>query len=216
MRDDNYEEAHNFADHNRQALITALPRELLTKEERFLDQVTRAKTSPARKLEILFGFMEELSRQTSKFMACKKGCSACCYYKISISEMEIEYIERNTKHRRNKVLLQEGTYHGTPCPFLLNGSCSIYHARPFVCRRHHSLAPSAYWCHPDRSDRPFPMIGFTNIDGAFDHIRRLTNAGPPRDIRQVFTLGRMPSTSSILSPVATDAGRAPKDRLKAC
>lgn len=36
--------------------------------------------------------------------------------------------------------------HNTPCPFLADGLCSIYAARPFACRGHHSLNQSASEC----------------------------------------------------------------------
>ena len=34
----------------------------------------------------------------------------------------------------------------TPCPFLIDGACSVYASRPIACRGHHSLNPSPDDC----------------------------------------------------------------------
>jgi Fe-S-cluster containining protein len=182
----NYSDAHSLAEINQRRATQALPQKLAAKEDRFLQKIKQAKVGPLNKLEMLYEMMEELSAVTSKFTPCKKGCSSCCHYKVSISEIEIEYIEKSTRHRRNRHPGEIANFHCTPCPFLKNGSCSIYEARPFVCRRHHAFMPNAYWCHPDRSDQDFPFLSFTSINGAFDEIRLQTNAGKLYDIRQVF------------------------------
>jgi len=181
-----YEDAHKFAERNQQRICLSLPPDLLSKEDRFLEKIIRAKVGSLKKLEMLYGLMDELSKATSKFTPCKKKCSDCCYYAVSVSDVEVAYIEKNTKHRCNKKLEPTRQFHGIPCPFLINGSCSIYNARPFVCRRHNTLTPNSYWCHHDRSDQPFPKLAFSNIDGAFDVIRLETNPGKPSDIRQLF------------------------------
>lgn len=181
-----YEVALKSANHNQQKVVASIPARLQAKEDRFLDQMRRAKVGPAKKLEMLYSLMEELSQAISPLTPCKKGCSSCCHYKVSISEIEVAYIEKNTKHRRLKTLAPKQDFHGQACPFLRSGSCSIYSSRPFVCRRHNALTPNAYWCHHERSDREFPLVGFTNVDQVFDEIRLETNAGEPYDIRQVF------------------------------
>lgn len=181
-----YEVALNFAEKNQQKVLTAIPGRLEAKEEKLVEKLRKAKIGPLKKLEILYSLMADLSKAITPYMPCKKGCSACCYYNISVSEIEVAYIEKHTKHRSLKTLGTKKSFHGQPCPFLQNGSCSIYEARPFVCRRFNSLAQNSYWCHHDRSNKTFPMIVFTNVNQAFDEIRLETNPGEPNDIRQHF------------------------------
>lgn len=83
---------------------------------------------------------------------CKKGCNHCCHRMIYASGPEIlaaiaaidlwpsaprrELIERLAVHRlecdrhRDEGFLR---FRGT-CPFLVDGGCSIYESRPFMCR----------------------------------------------------------------------------------
>lgn len=184
-----YEEALRFAETNQRKAVAAIPAKLLAKEDRFIGQMRRAKAGPLKKLEMLYSLMGELSVAMSPFTPCNKGCSACCHYHVSVSEIEVDYIERHTRHRRSKILNQKQNFHGQSCPFLEGGACSIYAARPFVCRRHIALTPNAYWCHHERSNQTFPLISFTSIDGAFDEIQLATNAESPSDIRQYFGVG---------------------------
>lgn len=181
-----YEAALEFAERNQQKVAATIPAKLQAKEDRFLGKMRRAKVGPLKRLEMLYSLMEELSQAIAPLTPCKKGCSACCHYKVSVSEVEVAYIQKHTKHRRLKTYAPKQDFHGQPCPFLHSGACSIYSSRPFVCRRHNALTPNAYWCHHERSDRTFPLLGFTNVDQAFDEIRLEANAGEPHDIRQVF------------------------------
>ena len=79
------------------------------------------------------------------FIKCKKGCDYCCkegYYPAS----ELEYLnlmlfynklEPNTKtviDDNISVLLNSPAKKFYTCPFLIDGACSIYPARPIICR----------------------------------------------------------------------------------
>ncbi len=37
--------------------------------------------------------------------------------------------------------------HNNPCPFLIDGACSIYEVRPYICANYFSISPSE-WCQP--------------------------------------------------------------------
>lgn len=183
----------NYAITNRTRLINAIPKRLLEREDRLLERIRKANAAPMKKLEMLYSFMEELSKVTSRFMPCKRGCSGCCHYNVSVSLVEIEYIERKTKHRRESSMGVKQDFHGQPCVFLENGACSIYEARPFVCRRHHALTPTSHWCQPARSgDQEFPLIAFSGVDASFDHIRLGSGSAHPVDIRQAFSSTKRP------------------------
>lgn len=181
-----YEKAREYAERNQQKAIQAIPVRLIDREDRFYDQLRRSKIGPMKKLEMLYAFMDELSSAISSVTPCKRQCSACCHYNVSVSEIEVSFIERKTKHRRTKDLWPKMDFHGQPCPFLDAGACAIYPVRPFVCRRHHALAPNNYWCNPQRSNQEFALIRFSNVDGVFELIRLEANQGLPKDIRQYF------------------------------
>jgi Fe-S-cluster containining protein len=97
-------------------------------------------------------------------MQCRRGCSQCCSQMFSISLLEAAYISRAVKAmpeserarlreaaRSYVARAKELTGHGQeseaeetitprpglrlPCPALRGDACSIYHARPIICRK---------------------------------------------------------------------------------
>ena len=176
-----------FALKNFNRLLSALPKKLSEREDRFGEQIKKSKTSAGRNLKSLYSFIDEVYRIVVPYTPCKKGCSLCCNYEVSISEIEISHIEKHTKIKRAKVYSTKRVFHGTACPFLEGDSCSIYEARPFVCRRHVVLTKMNHWCDPVRSnEETFTLLKFTGIDDAYDHIRRESGSYESFDIRQVF------------------------------
>lgn len=80
-------------------------------------------------------------------IACKKGCSHCCYTWVSVSAPEALYIAKLVRSRGNAVMEKVRLAHGQtkdydfnsrsqpfPCPLLDGDNCSIYEHRPKVCR----------------------------------------------------------------------------------
>lgn len=164
-----------------------LPNRLAEKENRLVEWYTRLKGNQRIKLLALYEFMAELYRPIASLTPCKKGCASCCYYPVSVSDDEIDIIERGTGRKRIKKLWPAGSFHGKPCPFLKKGECSIYDYRPFVCRRHLSLTKTPHWCHPDRANEAeFQQLRFSEVELVFKLI--LSEGAPERpvDIRQVF------------------------------
>lgn len=174
--------AKNFA-----RIAANIPSRLSEKEDRYAIKMHRSTKNSENKLASLYLFMTELYEYVSKFTPCKKGCSHCCHYSVSVSEIEIAYIEKHSKAKRRKTFLPKSNFHGSPCPFLKEGICSIYDARPFVCRRHVALTSENTWCNPSISnDEVFPQLKFSGIDEAFDQIRRESASFTLYDIRQAF------------------------------
>lgn len=165
-------------------LVDEFPAKLIKKESSIADRLVKAKLSPLKKLEAIYELLGEVNAYFAPSTPCRKGCSSCCHFAVSVSEVEVQYIEARTKYKRLNRLLPTEDYHGKACPFLKNNSCGIYSARPFVCRRHHSLAPTAEWCAPERSFAgEFPQIKSSELEKAFDALRV---SSPVWDIRQVF------------------------------
>lgn len=82
------------------------------------------------------------SRQSKELMArsqCKNGCSRCCYVDLSVFEVEANRIRewhRSLHDEDRKSLLEQWQQpkKDGACVFLRNESCTIYEARPLICR----------------------------------------------------------------------------------
>lgn len=165
-------------------LVKGLPAKLMKKELSIANRLERAKLSPLKKLEAIYELLGEIGAYVAPSTPCRKGCSSCCHFAVTVSEVEVQYIEAHTKHKRLKQVLPTDDYHGQACPFLKNNSCSIYSARPFVCRRHYSLAPSPEWCAPEKSFAgELPQLKSSELEKALDALRLSSLVW---DVRQVF------------------------------
>ncbi|MCW8962687.1 MAG: YkgJ family cysteine cluster protein [Gammaproteobacteria bacterium] len=75
-------------------------------------------------------------------LACAKGCSSCCKSHTTIPIFPLELLglywyvtEIMASDVRSKVKLQLTDHtSGDPCPFLLDGACSVHPMRPLACR----------------------------------------------------------------------------------
>jgi Fe-S-cluster containining protein len=76
-------------------------------------------------------------------LACKNGCDNCCKTHEDIPVYPLELVgiywfsvEKITELVRSILKTQLLNYvKGNPCPFLINGSCSIHSMRPLACRQ---------------------------------------------------------------------------------
>lgn len=169
-------------------VASSIPKNLELKESELLEWYAKLKGNPQTKLRSLFDFMSKLYDVVNKFTPCKKGCTSCCYYPVSISDVEIKLIERETGRKRSKVTTVANTYQGLACPFLQNNACSIYDHRPFVCRRHVTLTKTSHWCDPERANTAkFPLLKFSEVDRVFNKLIKEAGTGMTYDIRQVFS-----------------------------
>jgi Fe-S-cluster containining protein len=168
-------------------LRKTLPKDLSKKEDEIGKRIEYSKLNHQGNLRELYSFMDVFFTFVSKFTPCKKGCSYCCHYEVAISEAEILYIEKNTKHKRMKKYGPKALFHGKPCPFLKNGNCSIYNQRPFVCRRHVVFRKTNFSCNPNLSlSYESVLLQPTSIDKAYTHILQAEGETNIYDIRQIF------------------------------
>jgi Fe-S-cluster containining protein len=96
-------------------------------------------------------------------LACRAGCNWCCYFSVDVRAVEVfrilDFVERKLSDeergrifaeiRANSAALGElddiaRMQRNVKCPFLNEGRCTIYAARPQTCRNYH--ATSANGC----------------------------------------------------------------------
>jgi Fe-S-cluster containining protein len=111
-------------------------------------------------------------------ITCKKGCSYCCSRIVACTRLEalgvVEFMESHPGYdlgeisksvkihadmmkeflnRRSGNQGSDEIWFGknVPCPFLKDGSCSVYDGRPLSCRIYHSMDPAEKCKDPVRS-----------------------------------------------------------------
>ncbi|WP_089190497.1 YkgJ family cysteine cluster protein [Ralstonia pseudosolanacearum] len=110
---------------------------------------------------------------------------------VNVTEVEAQIIEEQTGRRYARftgaIRHPDGEFTGVACPFLVDGTCSIYSVRPFACRHHMSFNLDAYWCSPERAHlAEMPMISFGGARQAYSAVTRLDSGGLYGDIRDFF------------------------------
>jgi Fe-S-cluster containining protein len=90
-------------------------------------------------------------------LACRSGCTWCCYFSVDVRAVEVfsilDFVERTltieekacvySELRANSAALKnmsemERMRRNVKCPFLSEGRCGIYAARPQACRNYHA------------------------------------------------------------------------------
>ena len=85
----------------------------------------------------------KLEEQKGKKLACSKGCSNCCWTHKTIPVYPLElvglswYTTEKISGPEREVLRKQLKYHkeDDPCPFLVDGGCSVHLMRPIACRQ---------------------------------------------------------------------------------
>lgn len=92
-------------------------------------------------------------------LACKAGCSWCCHFSVDVRPVEVlnilEFMQQEftveeqqrlrTEIEANSRILgqldeEQRMLQNIKCPFLCEGQCSIYAARPQTCRNYHATS----------------------------------------------------------------------------
>lgn len=82
---------------------------------------------------------------------CCEGCTWCCYTRhIMVTPMEVLVLAKHIRDTFDadqqasylQSMIEDASSRGgsaCPCPMLKDGGCSVYPARPFMCRAHNSF-----------------------------------------------------------------------------
>jgi Fe-S-cluster containining protein len=147
-------------------------------------------------LHVLENYINLLHEKTDTHPSCKNNCSGCCKYPIWATEVEYKYIMNwVATHLTNETTVlindnlkkwneeigqlalsykpgdkqksNEYTRKNVKCPFLIDNSCSIYEARPVVCRTYFSYG------NPKNCEREMYPKGTLNLDCASGNVYRV-------------------------------------------
>lgn len=183
---------------NHDALLAESPWATPAKMRPRIDAVMNENSSFSSKRRKLIMMVDELGAAIHKHSACRAGCSHCCHTAVMIYQTEAEEIALYTCRtvRRQefrmpqdiKDLGMQTKYIRTPCPFLVEGRCSVYEVRPYACRQQHSLNPTPDQCDTYRHPSNESNVAHFNIkylELAMAHVM-LSKTVPLGDIREFF------------------------------
>lgn len=119
--------------------------------EKLLLQISNIKPASAR-VEIIHKLIDEEMEDARREATCRKGCTACCYLNVDITNDEARVLKRLLKPGDEKKLRKQAkvknteehpyqlSYEDAKCVFLKDGECSVYDKRPISCRTHFSAS----------------------------------------------------------------------------
>lgn len=120
--------------------------------------------------------LKDLFRDASveKHVSCKKGCTACCYTQVSVTEDEALVLAEKVKKsvRIDFDLLERQAIIGDDpkqwyqlshedrrCVFLDDsGSCKVYESRPSVCRTNYVVSDPKYCSTKEGKPQPVNLL----------------------------------------------------------
>lgn len=87
----------------------------------------------------------KLSTRYASHLVCQAGCSGCCHHHLSVFPIEADAVreaiaalpeqDRSViEQQARKVIEREAKGEPVACPLLVENRCSIYEARPLICR----------------------------------------------------------------------------------
>jgi len=84
-------------------------------------------------------FFDKVALKYGKEMSCKSGCSKCCHTDISVFDVESNILEKWFLHLSDEAKLDLKNKWKEPrlnsaCVFLHQDKCTVYPARPIICR----------------------------------------------------------------------------------
>lgn len=180
------ETSQQIASDRYRACMSQIPQSLVVREKKLLKSCMKSNHDPIKMLWKLYAYMDDLYGFIQHYTPCKRKCSNCCWIPVSVTELDICFIERSLQIRRNEsklAILPE-----ISCPFLVSGSCSIYRYRPFVCRKNVTFDASSKWCHAKvGANAAMPSLQFDRIERAYYHLVNRSGANKIHDIRTVFS-----------------------------
>jgi uncharacterized protein len=144
--------------------------------------------------------LRDAEKKQKKKLACGKGCGNCCEHQKDLPLYPHElvgiywYVSEKLPATDRDALKSRLSAHtvDSPCPFLIDGSCSIHPLRPIGCRQFNVLtmpcAPGEDPYYTRRDDVLVPIADYT--DRAFAAVLPFYNRQTEADLFQAIKLIR--------------------------
>jgi Fe-S-cluster containining protein len=182
----------NFAIAKQRAdeFVKSVPKEIFAQEAALPEKLRNLNASKSVKLRKVYQLADEFSRLMAPYIACTNGCSHCCHHGVEISSLEATSISnfsgRAARPIQKTIMRKDDPYRGSPCPFLVQDSCSVYEVRPLVCRNHVSYDATNTACLPTHIDEDRPMLRFGGLLNAWIEVSSKQDNFVVADIRDFF------------------------------
>lgn len=172
------------------ALLETNPWMVPEQMARMLAGIARENAGVKSKRKKVIAIANRVTAALEPYVACKPGCSDCCYMNTMIYEHEAIRLAKVTGRKMvrlpyrspEQVAVDGNEFNGKACPFLTENKCSVYEERPLVCRTHHSLRDDASKCNMDISavnySRP-PMYDPDILEAPYIEINARYNRTEP-------------------------------------
>ena len=138
---------------------------------------------------------DEALDAAAPYIACGRGCAACCYGPVSLIATEAERIAAFSGRKMTRLPVRpldvveksEKRFSMMACPFLgPDNLCAIYDVRPMMCRNNHSLASDPALCDPQTSGG-LTIPSYLGLRAPEYFLSTLMGKDEPRgDIREFF------------------------------
>lgn len=84
---------------------------------------------------------DQATAATPEAFSCAEGCDSCCHRRFSVFAIEarpiVRALARLDPDLRERIRQQaDDPEHADRCALLVDGRCSVYDARPLICRSH--------------------------------------------------------------------------------
>ena len=122
--------------------------------ERHTRRILQMNANVGSKRQRLLELADRVNSAVQPHAACRAGCSYCCSMPTMIYRHEAQRLAEASGRGaaplrfrpRPEAILAAHRFYGQACPFLNEGRCTVYAARPIICRLHHSLNASPANC----------------------------------------------------------------------
>ncbi|MCU4166184.1 YkgJ family cysteine cluster protein [Carboxylicivirga caseinilyticus] len=113
-------------------------------------------------------YVDYLWDEHQNHMACKKGCDLCCL-DFDVFPVEFDAIKKQIEKEYPEILKADRQKNDEgACAYLKNHACTIYNARPIICRTHGFPLVNMNEA-GDEWELSFCHLNFTNVeDDYFD------------------------------------------------
>lgn len=160
--------------------------------EKRLNHLVNASIDPAKRLKLLYRFIDKMWHDGfGNAVVCKRGCAHCCNVSVYLTDYEAQYIAYQQRIDVNLDKEKAGDYTDQPCTFLKDNECSIYEDRPLACRVYGTFDSADYCADPTYPSHQIIAVGAPG-DGGLDAANHVAlflmqcSGFKYKDIRQYF------------------------------